>query len=148
LGALARHSEASLAKFVGAEKARPLMAYLRANPEALGLSQDDRLALARQRLKESLAALERVDAGNASRLALSSYLDGFEPVEAALSVSNHALFAEVEKTMGLYRAAASHADLAQARALEARLQGLLAESEAALTEASANAAAIFLGALS
>ena len=56
------------------------MAYLRAHPEAVASDTTGSLALARERLQQSLAAYEAGNKAEARELALSAYLDGFEPL--------------------------------------------------------------------
>lgn len=146
LAQLSQTSEAALAKSIGAEDAKPLMAYLRTSPDALMAASADTLVVAKDKLKDSAAALDRGDTASASRLALSAYLDGFEPVEPALAAKNHALFEEIEKTMGLYRAAVTGGQVQQAHAIEQRLQLLLTEAQAALG-GSTDPLSTFIGAL-
>ncbi len=147
LGALVQTTESSLAKTVPPNDAAATLAYLRSQPDELNQSKSTSIALAKDRLRESLTALEKGDPSNASRLALSAYLDGFEPVEPALAIKNTSLFNEVEQGMGRYRAAISQGDVEQARAIEAQLQTLLTKSQDALAEASDDPLGIFLGAL-
>src|SRR3546814_11067737 len=73
-----------LGRVIGQDKADAVIAYLRANPQALGAPAPATLALAREKLAQSLAAYRAGDRGGAERLALSAYLDGFEPVEPIL----------------------------------------------------------------
>src|SRR5437868_5257424 len=95
LNALSSLSESQLAAEIGPGQAGAVIAYLRANPEALGTSGSS-LAIARQRLNSSLAAYRAGNHEEAKRLALSAYLDGFEPVEPMLGARNAALLATVE----------------------------------------------------
>lgn len=146
LAALTQSSEVALNKTVGAEAATPLLAYLRSTPEAVNASGADSLPIAITMLSQSLAALEKGDAVTASRLALSSYLDGFEPVEPALAAKDKALFAEIEKSMGAYRNAVTSGDVALAKATEIRVQSLLQKARAAL-DSSNDPLSTFVGAL-
>lgn len=146
LSALSQASEAALAQSAGATSARAMLAYLRNTPQAVASSSADTLPIARSRLKESLGALERGDEPAASRLALSAYLDGFEPVEPALAAKNDALFQDIEKAMGLYRGAVTSRNLEQARAIEQRLQSQLGQAQDALGGAN-DPLSTFLGAL-
>ncbi|MCU6435305.1 cytochrome c/FTR1 family iron permease [Undibacterium sp. Jales W-56] len=146
LAALTQTSEATLAKNIGPEVARPLIAYLRSTPAVLAASGADSVLIAKSKLKDSVAALEAGDTSQASRLALSAYLDGFEPVEPALAAKNKGLFEDIEKTMGMYRNAVSQNNIGQAQAIEQRLQKLLAEASAAL-DTSNDPLSTFLGAL-
>ena len=147
LETLARTIEATLATDIGAEKARPLMAYLRSNPSAVGQSNSgDGLALARSQLAESVKAYQADDARRAGTLALSAYLDGFEPVEAALRTRDADLLARVEGAMISYRSSINgrapvNTIVTQAQALN----DLFTATEAALA-ADQDATATFLGA--
>lgn len=146
LAKLSELTEVQLAATVGEANAGPLLAYLRGTPTAVGASLTDTLPVAKAKLKESLAALERGDAAGASRLALSAYLDGFEPVEPALAAKNKPLFEEIESLMGAYRNAVVAADVSKAKANEARLQQLLGEAQEALGGAG-DPLSTFIGAL-
>ncbi|UUZ54540.1 FTR1 family protein [Massilia sp. H-1] len=123
-----------------------MLAYLRSQPIAVGRAFVDTLPVAKAKLRESMVAVEHGDAAGASRLALSAYLDGFEPAEPALAAKNKPLFEEIETLMGAYRNAILAADLAQARSDEARLQQLLDEASKALGGA-ADPWSTFVGAL-
>src|SRR3546814_18836858 len=81
MDALTTLTPADLAGKVGSENADALTAYLRRHPEALVLSDSGVLRLAHDRLAASLDAYHTGDTANASRLAVSAYLDGFERSE-------------------------------------------------------------------
>ena len=72
LAALTRSSEASLSDAVGPDTARDVTAYLRSSPSSVFARQPTGLALARARLRESLAAYQGGDKAAATRLALSA----------------------------------------------------------------------------
>ena len=146
LAKLSQTSEAALAKTTVGEAARPLVAYLRSTPDALNASGADSLPIAKNKLKESIAAMDGGDKSAASRLALSAYLDGFEPVEPALAAKNKVLFENIEKTMGTYRNAVTSGNVQQAHAIEQRLQVLLTEAQSAL-DSSNDPLSTFVGAL-
>lgn len=146
LAKLSQASETALAGTVGTDTARPLIAYLRSTPDALSTPSADSLLIAKEKLKESVAALDKGDTLVASQLALSAYLDGFEPVEPALAAKNPALFEDIERTMGTYRNAATHGQVPQAHDIEQRLQTLLTEAQSAL-DASSDPLSTFIGAL-
>ncbi|WP_294013541.1 cytochrome c, partial [Sphingomonas sp.] len=79
LEALASLTPAALAGEIGEARAAAVMAYLRSSPDAFAAPAGaDTLALARERLRQSLAAYEAGDRERARALALSAYLDGFE----------------------------------------------------------------------
>ena len=147
LAALTQASESTLSKTLPSQKAAAVLAYLRSSPEALDQSSSASLTLAAARLRESLAALEKGDKASASRLALSAYLDGFEPVEPALAVRNKSLLAAIEKDMGAYRAAISTGNFAQAREAEEQLQARMVQAQDALSSANDDPMGVFVGAL-
>lgn len=141
---LSRVTEATLATELGNdEHAAAVIAFLRSHPQALSV---DSLSLARNRLAESVQAYERGDLAAAERLALSAYLDGFEPIEPQLSARNPDLLAQVEAAMGKYRAlinrGASPPEL-QEQARE--ISGLFDASAATLQRSGSDASAAFLG---
>lgn len=146
LARLSELTEARLSATVGNANARTMLAFLRSNPTAVGMSATDTLPLAKEKLQESIAAFERGDGVSSSRLALSAYLDGFEPVEPALAAKNKQLFEEIETLMGAYRNAVLAADLAKAKSDEARLQQLLDDARSALGGAG-DPLSTFMGAL-
>ncbi|WP_136416103.1 FTR1 family protein [Herbaspirillum sp. ST 5-3] len=146
LAKLSETSETALAKTTGADTARSLVAYLRSTPEALNASSADSLLIAKDKLKESVVALDKGDTSVASQLALSAYLDGFEPVEPALAAKNQTLFEDIEKTMGTYRNAVTSGQIQKAHEIEQRLQTLLTEAQSALS-GSNDPLSTFIGAL-
>lgn len=145
--ALVGLSESALAERVGPERALALIAYLRSNPEAAAPSGGSTLGLARERLRQSLAAFEKGDRKGATELALSAYLDGFEPVEPMLAARDPGLMARVERAMAELRAAISGGqDPAEVRERVAALDTLFDETEQALDPDRGSAASTFLGA--
>jgi len=150
LSALVALTPAELEAKIGAERAAALVAYLRSTPEALkgaGADSNASLDLARARLRESLAAYQRGDKIEADRLALSAYLDGFEPVEAMLSMRDGALMQQVEAAMAGFRQAVRAGESPEN--LEKRLgeiELLLDRSEAALAPQASSGLATFLAA--
>ncbi|HEY6662425.1 MAG TPA: FTR1 family protein [Sphingomicrobium sp.] len=146
LNALSSLSENQLATQIGADRAGSVVAYLRAHPEAVG-AKGSSLGLARERLRQSLAAYRAGDRAEAKSLALSAYLDGFEPVEAALSARNATLLARVEKDMaGLRSAIDAHEPPAEVERRIANLHTLFGEVESALAPDKGSAASTFVGA--
>ncbi len=139
---------AGLAAETGEDEARQLTAFLRRHPEAAAAAQaEGTLTLARTRLKEALAAYERGDRKAAGELALSAYLDGFEPVEAVLSARDHDLMIRIEGAMAELRAAIARSEPAEGvRARVAALDGLFEEAERALAPGEASAASSFIAA--
>jgi high-affinity iron transporter len=145
--ALIGASESALAARIGPEKAPAVIAYLRSNPSAAAAPASSTLAVARDRLRQSLAAYEQGDRNRATELALSAYLDGFEPVEPMLASRDSALMARVERAMAELRAAiAGGKDPAEVRERVAALDALFDETERALAPEQGSAAATFLGA--
>ena len=147
LDALTQTSECALAARLGDEKAAEVIAFLRSNPQALASARAGSTSIAKAKLSESLAALERGDRAAATKLALSAYLDGLEPVEPALAARNRALFEKIESAMTAYRAHVASSSVEDVRAAEQSLQALLDEADAALAPGRADAAATFIGAL-
>ena len=104
LAALSGLTAKDLGARIGPDKAAAVLAYLRSDPAAVSGAAAP-LALSRQRLAESLAAYRAGDRDRAKSLALSAYLDGFEPVEGILSARNPTLLGRVETAMGALRSA-------------------------------------------
>ena len=147
LAALVALTPAEVEARIGADKAAAVTAFLRSNPEAFGSGESGTLALARARLRESLAAYARGDRPEAKRLALSAYLDGFEPVEAVLATRDGSLMARVEAVMGEYRnAIARGAPEDQLRSRLSAAEAVLDQAEAALAPEAESGTATFLGA--
>lgn len=138
---------ATLAASIGEDRALAVMAYLRSHPEAVVEQAPASLSLVRQKLASSLDAAQKGDRRAAKELALSAYLDGFEPVEPTLGARDATLLGRIEGLMGEYRAAvdqgASPDDLASRAAV---LNGLFDDAEAALAPNAAGSASTFLGA--
>jgi high-affinity iron transporter len=146
LNALSSLSESQLAAEIGADKAGPVIAYLRAHPDVVG-AKTSSLTIVRERLDASLAAYRAGNRDEAKRLALSAYLDGFEPVEPMLGARNASLLARVEQSMGELRA--SIAEGRPASEIESQVAGvkaLIDEAQATLAPDKASDASAFLGA--
>ena len=138
----------ALAGQVGERKAAALMAYLRASPQAVEQAGAGSLALTRERLAQSVSAYKRGDADEAERLALSAYLDGFEPVEPTLAARDGALMREIEGAMAELRAAIGRG--APADEVEAQAQALdqlFSRAEAKLGAPAESGLSTFLSAL-
>ncbi|MGA7438040.1 MAG: cytochrome c/FTR1 family iron permease [Luteibacter sp.] len=149
LNALSAMTPATLESQLGAERADAIMGYLRRHPDAVAapISTDAPLALARQRLADSVAAYARGDQEAASRLALSAYLDGFEPIEPTLGARTPELLERVERAMGEFRGAIQRREDPARLAERAKsLDALLEASETALSPQAASALSTFLGA--
>src|SRR5690606_37795254 len=150
LAALSGATEADLSKTLGADRARAIIAYLRGEPSAVAASSpvnsNASLALARQRLQQSVAAYRSGDRGQASALALSAYLDGVEPVEPQLGSRDRKLLRQIESAMATLRARIGEgAPTSAVEAQAAAVGQLLDRSESALADRSNSTTAAFLG---
>ena len=147
LQALTQTTPAALAQAIGQTKADALTAYLRRHPDAVMEQTTGSLDIARQKLRASLAAYEAGDKRKATDLALAAYLDGFEPIELALTARDKALMVRIEGAMGQLRGAIGRdAPPAEVRAEIEGLDGLFAEAARALAPDQASTASSFLGA--
>ena len=147
LAALVALTPAELEARLGADKAGALTAYLRSNPQAALMAGAGSLGLARTRLRESLQAYASGDRAGANRLALSAYLDGFEPVEAVLQTRAADLMLRVEQAMAGFRQAILRGESeSQLRQRLAETEALLDEAETALAPEAESGIATFLGA--
>ncbi len=105
------------------------------------------MSIAREKLRQSLAAYEAGDHERAEQLALGAYLDGFEAVEPILSARDAALMTRVERAMAQLRAAIGRdRPVAEVRVLVTTLDGLFDETESVLSPESASSASTFFGA--
>jgi high-affinity iron transporter len=146
LKTLAGTTPAALASKIGQDKADALIAYLRSHPDSIK-QQAGFLSLVRGRLTESLAAYRAGERRHAGELALSAYLDGFEPVEPALGARDRALMERIEGAMGDYRAAIQSGENADALANRVQvLDDLFDDAEASLSPDAESGLSTFLGA--
>jgi len=147
LAALVALTPAELESRLGPSKATAVVAFLRSTPEVLSPQSGGSLDLARGRLRESYAAYARGDRREAGRLALSAYLDGFEPVEAVLSTRDGALMTRVEQAMASFRIAIARGeDKAELSRQLGEVEAQLDEAETALAPEAESGIATFLGA--
>lgn len=148
LETLAAITPESLAEQIGEKRAIAVMAYLRANPGALEQrAGTGALDFVRETLDRSLTAYEAGDRQTARQLALSAYLDGFEPVEAVLATRNGDLMRQVEQALSQFRAGIeAGTDPAELRQQRERIDELLARAETALAPEAASEISTFLGA--
>ncbi|MEO6114526.1 MAG: cytochrome c/FTR1 family iron permease [Sphingomicrobium sp.] len=147
MAALAALTPAELERRIGPDKATAVIAYLRANPDALEAQRPGSLQLARDRLRQSVDAYAAGDRGRAAELALSAYLDGFEPVEAVLATRDGALMGRVEQAMAGFRTGIANGEPeAGLRERFATTGLLLDEAEAALAPEAESSLSTFLGA--
>ena len=148
LAAVTTVTEVAAAERLGADAARDLTAYLRSHPEvASAAANAGGLALSHTRLQESLAAVRQGDKPGATRLALSAYLDGFEPLEPSLGARNKSLLTEVENGMLDYRSSIASGTVAETEAAAQKLDYLFAEVEKELGGEAAEPLTTFLGSL-
>jgi high-affinity iron transporter len=147
LAALVGATPAALARDLGPKNAAALTAFLRRHPDTVTARADGSLALTRERLDASLKAYAAGNRQAATDLALSAYLDGFEPVEPMLAARDPELMARIEQAMGALRAAIADArPLAEVQAANQELAALFGEAEAALAPEKASSASSFAGA--
>lgn len=138
---------ASLAEKIGEDKAGAVTAYLRRNPAVVVGHSEGPLALTRTRLKEALVAYENGDRKAATDLALSAYLDGFEPIEPILATRDNPLMIRIEGAMGRVRAGiAKDRPIEEVQAQIHTLDGLFREAEAVLASGETSAGTSFFGA--
>ena len=147
LAAVTTTTEAAAAETMQAEDARDVFAYLRAHPDVAEAGKPSGLALSRLRLQESLAALRAGDRANATRLGLSAYLDGFEPIEPMVRARDNSLLVAVEDAMLNYRSAVAKGTTGQAEAAAAQLSRLFSQVDALMEDAKADPMTTFVGAL-
>ncbi|MGY4828561.1 FTR1 family protein [Sphaerotilaceae bacterium SBD11-9] len=147
LDALSRVTQADLAKQAGEEPAALAMAFLGAHPAAVVQNRTLSFDVARQKLKQSLQAIEKADYAGATDFALSAYLDGVEPIEPTLATRDSALMGRIESAMGKYRSMLSNkAAMPDLQAQVTDIDGLFKEADSLLSSR-ADATAAYLGSL-
>lgn len=149
LEALTRSSQADLAQSIGDTQAREITAYLRSSPQVLVEPlKADAFSIARLRLAESVRAYESGDPAQAKALALSSYLEGVEPVEPTLAARDSVMMREIETTMAQFRAQlGSGASGAEVNAQAKNVNELFDRAEKVLGASETGATTAFLGSL-
>ena len=146
LEALVGLTPATLEQRIGEKRASALIGYLRATPKAASATGSGSLDFVRDTLRRSLAAYEGGDRDAANELALSAYLDGFEPVEAVLSTRDGDLMVQVERALSEFRASIVSGTSPEAlREQLSRIDPLLTEAEEALAPEAATDLSTFLG---
>src|SRR5690606_18577004 len=116
--------------------ATEITAYLRRSPEALAATQPATLAVARTQLAAALKAYAAGNRSAASDLALSTYLDGVEPVEPAIAAKDRDLLVRVETAMAELRNRIGRgAPAAEVEAQASVVTKLFDQAEAQLGEA-------------
>jgi high-affinity iron transporter len=144
---LAGLTPAALGRDIGMDKADAVMAYLRANPQAVMTASTGSLSVVREKLAQSLAAYATGDRNEAKRLALAAYMDGFEPVEPILAARDATLMARIESAMGALRASIGRGDaLSEVQKQVGALDTLFADAEEAIAPGAASTVSTFVGA--
>lgn len=147
LESLAGTTPAALGRDIGTPKADAVIAYLRAHPEAIAATPPGSLALARERLNASLTSYRAGEPDRARELALSAYLDGFEPLEGLLGTRDPALMASIETAMAQLRTSiAQGAPTETVSEQVAAIDNLFADAERAIAPDNASDASTFVGA--
>jgi len=145
--ALTQLTPTALAQAIGDEKARALTGFLRRHPEVTMSAASGTMSLSRARLAESVTAYVGGNRSKAIDLALSAYLDGFEPVEPALKARDHALVVRIEVAMGELRAVMSKNESAETvRERADHLGALFDVAERALSPQETSIGSTFAGA--
>lgn len=138
---------AQIEQAVGPDGAKAITAYLRGRPEALTSNVTGSLSLAKERLAQALAAYQAGDRAAATDLALSAYLDGFEPVEPVLAARDASLMGQIESTMGELRSRIQRgAAVGEVEAQIETVQNLFTRAEIKLRPESASTGSSFFGA--
>jgi len=148
LTSLVTTTPSALGKRIGQQQADEIMGYLRRHPDVLAPKVSaSSLSVVREKLKASLTAYRASDKPGASTLALSAYLDGFEPIEPLLGTRDSALLEHIEGSMGEFRAAIEHgASADDLTNREQVLSNLLDDAEAALSPHASSSLSTFIGA--
>jgi high-affinity iron transporter len=102
LRALATLTDEEVGQKYGADAAAAF-AWLKANPQALAALEASPIAVSRRLLAQSAAAYRSGNREAANRLALQSYLDGFELAEQSLDAIDSELRHRIEAEMFRYR---------------------------------------------
>ena len=124
-----------------------LLGYLRTRPDVFASSGNAAIATSLRLLRESVDASRQGRARQAQDLAVSSYLEGFELVEASLDALDRGLRMAVEAEMIRYRGLLRDgAPLPQIEAQAAAVEGLLGKARDLLDAGSLPASATFLSA--
>jgi len=148
MNTLVTATEEELAKASSPVNARTVLAYVRTHPEAVREQQERTgIALARKLLQDSLNALENNQRAKATELALSAYLDGFEPLEATLDATDRQLLVDVERTMQLYRGAVAQGNVLRATEYAQQLDTYFVHVEDLTGANKTDATTVFVGAL-
>lgn len=146
LDGLAQTSESALAAKIQPTTAAQVIAWARSHPAELA-SGAQSTSLTRTRLTESVAAARAGDRAEATRLALSAYLDGFEPLEPALKARDVALMSEIETAMGKYRSKVATGTTTEIESTATSLFALFDRVDSRLAPSESDAVSTYIGAL-
>ncbi len=125
-----------------------VLAYLRSEPAAIAAGREAPIDFSARMLQESLDAYRRGDAARAHQLAVTSYLEGFELVEAPLDGVDRGLRTRVESAMLRYRTLIQSRAPKEAVEVEARaILSLLETARQRLDAARLSPATTFTSAL-
>lgn len=125
-----------------------VLGYLRAHPEIFAASENAALATSLRLLRQSVDAYRQGEARRAQDLAVSSYLEGFELVEAGLDALDRGLRTGVEAEMIRYRGLLRDgAPVPQVEAQATRIAALLGQARDLLDRGALPRSATFLSAL-
>jgi high-affinity iron transporter len=123
-------------------------AYLTQQPHALQVSAQRPLAFSRTKLDETAQTYASGNRDGAQRLAIASYLEGFELIESALDNVDAPLRVEIEREMTALRAAIGEGRPSEAvTAQVAKVKALLARADAALSSSSLSPNTAFVSSL-
>ena len=148
MNTLVTATEEELAKASEPSTARAVLAYARTHPGAVQEQQERKgIVLARKLLQDSLDALKSNQPAQATELALSAYLDGFEPLEAKLDATDRQLLVDVERTMQLYRGAVAQGNVLRATEYAGQLDAYFVRVEELTGANKTDATTVFVGAL-
>lgn len=148
LEVLSHTSRANLSTALDVEQADAVLAFLRANPQALvpAVDESSSLQVARDKMQASLMAYRDGDIKQARSLALAAYLDGVEPIEPMLAVRDRSLLRELEGTMARWRSALrDQAPMDEVSAVVSDISALFDRVDHTLHSSGADATAAFLG---
>lgn len=147
LAALTRSTPKTLAAVFGADGAADLTAYLRRTPQAVAAPVATSFEVARTKLASTVSAYAAGRRGEAADLALSTYLDGVEPLEPSIAAADGALLTRIETAMTELRSLIGRGvPVAEVERQAQLVSGLFDEAEIRLGETRGDQVSAFLGA--
>ncbi|EIL92538.1 high-affinity Fe2+/Pb2+ permease [Rhodanobacter fulvus Jip2] len=131
-----------------AQKAAAIVAYVRRHPDTTQAKDaESALAVSHELLGQAMAAYRGGQLKQAKDLALSAYLDGFEPVEPLLAARDKPLMVKIEEAMARVRAGiAANVDAETLQTQVDNLDNLYAEAGQVLAQSETSAVASFAAA--